>query len=157
VTDTQAKLFLEKALQTVSTYSAELQEIKIPVSDSRHGHAVVAARFNDKYEAKLLVDTGASYVSLPIAIAKRLKLDWDETKKAKATLADGSKIDVYPTTIRRLTVAGATLENVPAIIMPDSTTSETDGLLGMSFLREFDIQIDSVSGEICLRRLPLAK
>lgn len=156
--DKQGKHFLEKAAQQIATYSAEMQEAKIAVTDPRTRHAVVTARFNDRHDAKLLVDTGATYVSIPASTAARLNIEWDKKKKSKATLADGSEINVYPITIRRLTVAGATIENVPAVVMPDATgTAEAEGLLGMSFLREFDIQIDYATGAISLRRLPPPK
>lgn len=156
-TDEHARRFLTNAARQIETFTTEISETRIPLTDTRRGHATVTARFNDQHDAKLLVDTGATFVSLPIATARRLKLDWDEKRKSTATLADGTEVDVYLATIRRLTVAGAMLENVPAIIMPDATSTDTDGLLGMSFLREFDVQLDSSTASITLRRLPPAK
>lgn len=156
-TNEAARVFFERAAAQLAAMASGLEETRLPLTDAARGHAVVHARVNDRSEARLLVDTGASIVSLSAEAATRMKVAWDPERKSRARLADGSEIDVYPTTLASLSVAGSRLTSVPAIVIPEPPGDGVDGLLGMSFLREFDLQFDAARGQIVLRRLPPGK
>ncbi len=151
-----SRVFFAKAGEQLAAMSAALQEVRIPMNDAR-GHALVSARINDRDDARLLVDTGASFVTFTAASATRLHLKWDKSQKIKMELADGKKIDVHPVTLDSLKIGDARLNSVSAVVIPDGHIEDVDGLLGMSFLREFDVQLDSARGQILLHRLPPPK
>lgn len=153
-TNAATRLFFEKAGERIAALTAALEEFKLPMSDGAAGHAVAIARVNDRAEARLLVDTGASLVCFYAPAAARLGLRWDPALTRRAALADGREIEVHPITLESLTVAGARLPRVAAAVIATAPAGDVDGLLGMSFLREFDVQLDPARGQIFLRRLP---
>lgn len=155
--DEASRVFLAGADERLAAMTSTLEETRIPLADTPGGHAIVSARINNRGEARLLVDTGASVVSLSGAAAARLGLTWSDKSTAKVRLADGTQIEVHPVLIDTMTVAGSRLDAVRAIVIPDAPAEDVDGLLGMSFLREFDVQIDTARHQIVLRRLPPAK
>lgn len=81
-----------------------------------------------------LLDTGASEISIPGGIAKRL--DLRRGKNYIVTTANGN-VTVYATQLESITVGPFTLRNISAHINP---AMEGDvALLGMNFLRHFEI------------------
>jgi predicted aspartyl protease len=83
-----------------------------------------------------------------------MKINLDRAERISVSLANGAEIKARAVTLASIRVAGATIENVPAVVLPDAPGDHLDGLLGMSFLREFDLQYDTARGQILLRRLP---
>lgn len=153
-TNEQARIFFAKAGEQLAALNSAVQELHIPIADPVSGQAIVTVRINDAGDARMLVDTGASFVTLSSAAAVRMKLKPDRAEKVTVSLANGAEIKVRPVTLASVRVAGATIANVPAVILPDPPGDNIDGLLGMSFLREFDLQYDTARGQILLRRLP---
>ena len=153
----QARTFFEQAGAQLAAMRSRLQEVKIPVTDAAHGQSVVTARVNDRDDVRLLVDTGASVVTFSAASAARLRLKWDAKQKVKMTLADGTEIDAHPVRLESLRVGDARVESIAAVVLPQGVSDGIDGLLGMSFLREFDVQLDNAHGQILLHRMPPAR
>ncbi len=118
-------------------------------------HAVVEALLNKKVKASLLVDTGASVVLLSGRVAKRLGLKNDITidDMVKLQLADGRRIDARYITLDSVSIEGIEAKDVGAVILEDDSEADIyDGLLGMSFLSNFNFKIDTVNHKLILER-----
>lgn len=98
-----------------------------------------------KLHVKFVLDTGASYVVLPWWIAGGLGLAIDPKNLVSTTTA--SSVENVPyTTIPKVTVLDKTVKNVPCIIKDLPQESGVDGLLGLSFLRNFYLSLDFTKG-----------
>lgn len=98
-----------------------------------------------------MVDTGATTVSITDELARRLNLPHG-LAEATLTLADGSTRKARTTMLKSVEVEGARIANVIAVTLPTSPGEGLDGLLGMNFLREFNIQLDPVAHVLILTR-----
>ena len=81
-----------------------------------------------------LVDTGATYVAVPEHLASKLKLV--KAAEFESVTANGISRSFY-TTINSIKLGAIEMKNVPASISSGMAFDEV--LLGMSFLRHFDI------------------
>ena len=105
----------------------------IALNGTRRGHYRVQGLVNG-HPVDFLVDTGATEVSIPENVAKKIGLRRGEA--GYAVTANGTAT-IYSTEIQTLTIGPLQRINVPAHISPGLTQS--DALLGMSFLRHFDL------------------
>ncbi len=105
-------------------------QIYVPVSISYQGRTVTA---------RLLLDTGATGITVSPAIAQRLGVR--TTSQGMATLADGRHVQTAYFDCDRVTVGVKTKVMSKIAVMPRNGTEET-GLLGMSFLSDFPHTID---------------
>ena len=105
----------------------------IALNGSRRGHYRVQGLVNG-HPVDFLVDTGATEVSIPENVANRIGL-----RRGEAGYADTANgiATIYSTQIQTLTIGPLQRFNVPAHISPG--LAEGDALLGMSFLRHFDL------------------
>ncbi len=111
-----------------------------------NGPYMTAGRINGK-AVDLLVDTGATTVTLSSTLAQRLRL-----QRGAARIIDtaGGRTTGYETVLQRLELGSLRLDNVRAIILPDMPVSDRV-LLGMNVLQELEmIQRD---GSLILRQL----
>ena len=95
--------------------------------------------------AKLILDTGASYVTLSrdMVSAIGLPIDTDNTIQ----LTSASTVETTPKiVVPEITVLGKRVKNVEAIIKDLPPQAPADGLLGLSFLRHFKLTIDFKKG-----------
>ena len=69
----------------------------------------------------------------------------------RCTLADGSIVSVRAIVLDEVSVGGADVENVDALVFEDVAYDAGEGLLGMSFLGNFRFEIDSDSDKLILR------
>lgn len=124
---------------------------RIPYTEENN-HAVMTALLNGDTEARLLLDTGASYVSLTENMARRLGCVLVTEPEFTATLADGSAVKAKPAIIQSVKIGEARVDRVPAMVLPNPPAPGVDGLLGMSFLREFNIHYDAPNRRLILQR-----
>ncbi len=106
---------------------------EIILQSSTHGHYVATGKINNK-KVKFLVDTGASYVSVPENVAKKVGL-----KKGAPLLASTANgtVTVYATTLDTVSIGDITLHDIKADVNPHIQGDEI--LLGMSFLRYLSV------------------
>lgn len=98
---------------------------------------------------RFAVDTGASYVVLPWKLTTAIGILIDPTKTLQTTTA--TTVETVPEVIiPEMSVLGKIVKNVEAIVkdLPPETT--VDGLLGLSFLRNFKLFIDFKKGKFTL-------
>jgi clan AA aspartic protease (TIGR02281 family) len=112
--------------------------------ESRNNLMFVQVRLNDRVSAPFVVDTGASMITLPRALADRLGIRvGPQTRRERFTTANG---DIWEPIIRldSVEVGGARAEGIDASI---SSTMQV-GLLGGSFFNNFVYRVDAASGRI---------
>lgn len=127
-------------LQT--NYQGDTKEIVL--QSSRHGHYIASGQINNK-PVVFLVDTGASFVSVPENLANELNLK--KGVVSRSITANGV-INTFDTTLDEISLGDITLYNVRASINPYMKGEEI--LLGMSFLRQ--LEVIHKDGELTIRQ-----
>jgi clan AA aspartic protease (TIGR02281 family) len=98
-------------------------------------------RKNSTIKAKLLLDTGATNITLHKEVAKKLYLK--NPGKGYIQVADGKVIEADVVKFDSVTVGPKTQKNLYAgIIKHKGNNVPYDGLLGMNFLKNFKYTID---------------
>ncbi len=110
------------------------------------GHYVASGTINGR-SVEFMVDTGASDVSIPAGLARRLALK--QGRPARYQTANGM-ITAYQTTIEELTLGDIRLTNVPASINPGAQGMAI--LMGMSVLKR--IEFTQKGDTLILRQAP---
>jgi len=144
------RLVYDHLVQQIERFSRDFANVRLKTSGERGG-IVVMARINDRVSGMFLLDTGASLMTISHALARQLELPLDNARRLTMTLADGKQVDATPVVLGRVEVQGAGAEGVPAVVMSPPGEG-LDGLLGMSFLREFIVNIDPADQSVVLRR-----
>ncbi len=106
---------------------------EVTLASNRYHHYVATGTINGK-DAVFLLDTGATYVSVPAGLARDLGLE--RGRESLASTANGV-VTVYDTRINTLTLGPIQLYNVTASINPGMDGEEI--LLGMSALRQLEL------------------
>lgn len=100
-------------------------------AEKENGRFYVTAHLND-IPVRLLVDTGASQLSLSGELAAKLGI-LPLTNNVLVETA-GGMASAYPAVVEHFSMAGKTLENVQAIVLPQL---KEDGLLGQNILAHY--------------------
>jgi aspartyl protease family protein len=95
----------------------------------RNGHVVIEAEI-DGATMRLLVDTGASLVSLTQADARAAGIEPDRLAFTGRALTANGSARLAPVTLREIRIGQFAVANVPAAVLENLHVS----LLGMSFL-----------------------
>jgi clan AA aspartic protease (TIGR02281 family) len=114
---------------------------------------LVAVRINDRTVAPFVIDTGASYVLLPKAVADEAGvLVGADTRTMRFTTANGV-VEHPVVTLDSVELGTARAEQVPASISDGMQV----GLLGLSFFNRYTYQIDAAAGVVTLVENDLAE
>ena len=108
-----------------------------------NGLIIVPARL-DGEDAYFIVDTGATVTTITPALVQALGLGDKLGPEMTVTLAAGIKVKGPGIILPRLSVFGKEARLVKAVVVEPSMAG-VDGLLGHSFLSQFDYHIDRVS------------
>lgn len=114
--------------------SVENGKSSIELAATSNGHYIASGSINGE-EVVFLLDTGATSVSVPLAIARKIGLTGEYPQQVRT--ANGT-ITVETTLLDSVSLGGLSLERVRGHINPGMQGEEV--LLGMSFLRYFDLQ-----------------
>ena len=130
--------------KSLTTLEMEDGSKQVVLRSSQHGHYIANGKINQQ-DVVFLVDTGASLVSVPAGVAKRIGL----VKGAPMSVmtANGS-ITTYATLLDSVSLGDIPVENVRAGINPYMQGQEI--LLGMSFLR--DLSVTHENGTLTVRQ-----
>lgn len=112
---------------------------------------VVEVHLEGKFtqHAYFVLDTGATYTIIPWRLAQGLGLKINTQKTAKIVTA--SSIETTPlTTIPKISILGKSAHNVTCLIHDLPPQSTVDGLLGLSFLKNFKLTVDFKKGVLSL-------
>lgn len=100
------------------------------VARAQDGHFWATAA-TEAGAARVLVDTGASTVALTLADARALGVDVSRLNFSETVKGAGGSVRAADVTLERITVGGATVEGVRALVVSEGLDRS---LLGMSFL-----------------------
>lgn len=102
--------------------------------------------------ARMVFDTGATFVMLPWKIATGIGLEIDPKRIIQTTTA--STVESAPlVVIPKVSVLGEEIENVEALVKDLPPKAGVDGLLGMSFIKYFNVEINFEKGKLIFDRL----
>jgi clan AA aspartic protease (TIGR02281 family) len=135
-----------QALEALGEPGASTVQVSI---QRRGGSALVPARINGELVGVFILDTGASYTSVSTAIANRLGIP---TGGASVRLATASGVIQAPlVVVDEVDVGGAVARHVPVVVhdLP-GMPSNVAGLLGISFLERFRVNLDIGSSLLVL-------
>lgn len=117
------------------------------VARAPDGHFWAEARAGGA-SARLLIDTGASAVALTAEDARRLGVDMTALRFDRALTGSGGRLEAAEVVLDRLTVGGAELRSVRALVVAEGLDRS---LLGMSYLGRLS-RIEATPREMVLRR-----
>jgi aspartyl protease family protein len=99
----------------------------------------------------LVLDTGASFTHLPWRVVEAVGYDPATTRK-RINIVTGSGVETAPKLkVKRLRALGVEMENIEIVCHDLPPEARVDGLLGLNFLRNFDIHIQFKQGIIEIR------
>ena len=126
--------FLEKQHnpnQQIASVQRDGQQ-ELVLQRNKYGHYVASGMINQQ-PVVFMLDTGASDISIPLEVAKRLGLQ--PGRAVTYQTANGPALN-YATQLDSVSLGNITLYNLPASINPN--VNQDDVLLGMSFLKHLE-------------------
>jgi aspartyl protease family protein len=102
------------------------------------GHHWASGTINGR-SIRLLVDTGATVVSLPAAFAKSAGIDYTKGQRGTVQTANGANV-AWRVTLDSVSVGDITLHQVGAVVLESGLDT---ALLGMSFLSRTEMKRDA--------------
>lgn len=147
------------ALQPGSSFAANLKQIKtmeeavtseaIKLENERNS-LWVAVTINDKHKSRMLVDSGASTISLSNKMARDMGIKLEtEGIPARVSLADGRVVPATMVKLDSIRVGRFTAEDVECCVLGPEAP-DAPPLLGMSFLGQFKFEVDADKAELKL-------
>lgn len=86
-----------------------------------------------------IIDTGATNVSMNMDEARRMGVDFANARRGMSQTANGT-VPVYLVTLASVQVGDMVLNNVPGNVSEGGASQHGIVLIGMSFLRHFELQ-----------------
>jgi aspartyl protease family protein len=119
---------------------------RIVLTAGSGGHFITQGAINGR-AVQFLVDTGATAVSIGVADAERLGIDYRKGQLARGSTANGT-VTVYRVKLDSVRVGDVEVSNVDAAVVPTDTGGQV--LLGNSFLERF--QMTRFNDQLVLER-----
>jgi clan AA aspartic protease (TIGR02281 family) len=129
----------------------------VPVTLDAQGHFIVDVVLNNNVHAFLVVDTGAPDVILTANIARQLGVDFDGITETYESMFLNGKHKVGIVTLKSMKLGNLEEKDIKTDVMfEDDKEIEgalRDGLLGLEFLKRFDIALDSKNSTLIFKKL----
>jgi len=126
---------------------------KASVPMERHGAvALVQATLNNKRSAKFVVDTGASYTLISNAVASDLGIELGANPKTLPFQTANGLINAPVTNMESISIGGLEIRNIAIAIHDAVPDPQVAGLLGLNFLSNFKMDIDTQKGFLHLEK-----
>jgi clan AA aspartic protease (TIGR02281 family) len=137
------------------------QDLKQVILNQQNENVVVEATLNKRVKVDLVLDTGSSLVILSNRVANSLGIDvsiktYEGGDLVELVLPDGRTVKARRIFLDSVEVQGSEARNGEAAVFPaqeDKGFLRRDGLLGMSFLKNFDFKIDQANNSLILEKL----
>ena len=137
--------------ETAKPATPDLTKTSVPFE--RHGQVVVVeALLNKKTAAKLVVDTGATFTMISAATARELNLDYSQAPRTMPFQTANGIIQAPLTDLESITVGGIEIKNLTTAIHDAVPSANVAGLLGLNFLSNFRMDIDTTKGLLHLEK-----
>lgn len=149
--DTNRSQFFNRLKQALADFARDFSAVAVSATPSNAG-VIVAVTVNDLVTGRFLVDTGAARVTVTERFAQQLQIDLSKLPETEFTMADGHKTTGRTLVFHSMAVGSARAEKVEAAVLPGKPCEQVDGLLGMSFLRHFAVNLDGNNGKLILRQ-----
>jgi len=126
--------------------------VEVPISS--HGRALnVEVKLNDAQQRfHFMLDTGATHTAISIDTAQKLGIPLSADLPVIQVSTANGVVKVPVITLNAVNLQGAMVEQVPAVVLRE--LNEFDGLLGLSFLNHFNIDIKQDEGKLLLLKNP---
>jgi clan AA aspartic protease (TIGR02281 family) len=150
--DEVAQAWVSRTSKAFDSFGSDFSKLTIPIVEV-NGGTIVQVQINGADPVPFILDTGASAVTISETLARQLKIFYDLKNGSDVRLADGSTAKAFPVTLRSVQVGDATANDVMAFVLKRSPGPGVQGLLGMTFLKRFEVQFDSNSSKLVLKKL----
>ena len=107
---------------------------------------------NVKVHSKLVLDTGATYTMISWEMAEKLGLSAARTTEKITFFSASGEIQSPLVKIEKIELGGIVVKDVKAVIHTLPEGSKVDGLIGLNFLRNFEVNLDFKKGVITLSK-----
>ena len=126
---------------------------KASIPFEKNGNVVIIqATLNNRQAAKLVVDTGASYTFISRALARDLDIDVGRSAKTMPFHTANGVVEAPLTNLDSITVGGMEIKNLTAAVHDTTPDAHASGLLGLNFLSNFRMDIDTEKGVLNLEK-----
>lgn len=133
--------------------AAPIAPSKASIPFEKQGQVVIVeAMLNKKTAAKFVVDTGASYTMISSAVAKELDIDTEQNRRTAPFQTANGVIQAPLVSLDSITVGGMEIRNLTAAVHDVLADSRIAGLLGLNFLSNFRMDIDTQKGVLHLEK-----
>jgi clan AA aspartic protease (TIGR02281 family) len=114
---------------------------------------VIQATLNNKQSAKFIVDTGASYTMISSALARDLSIETSGQNQRTMPFQTANGLIQAPlTNLDSIAVGGIEIKNLTAAVHDAVPDAQIAGLLGLNFLSNFKMDIDTQKGFLHLEK-----
>ena len=107
---------------------------------------VVEVMLNKSVPVRLVVDTGATYTMISAATAKELNIDAQRAQRTMPFQTANGVIQAPLANLESVIVGGMEIKNLTAAIHDAVPSAQVAGLLGLNFLSNFRLDIDTEKG-----------
>jgi clan AA aspartic protease (TIGR02281 family) len=107
-----------------------------------------------KHIAKMIFDTGATFTTITPEIALKLGFDLQKTARDQIVYTANKAISAFRFIIPCVYLQNEKVSDHEVRCMALPKELRVDGLLGLNFLRHFNICLDFESGLLTLERIP---
>ncbi|MBM4015819.1 MAG: TIGR02281 family clan AA aspartic protease, partial [Planctomycetes bacterium] len=116
----------------------------VEIRFTRGGGAIRSrARFADRVDADVIIDTGASLTAISDRLAAELGLDLRKPERTLSVNTANGRVTAPVVLLANVDVAGARVTHVEAVVLQ---LLGDDALIGLNFLEHFDLSLDSARG-----------
>jgi len=126
---------------------------KASIQFQRRGDLIIVnALLNGKVSVSFVVDTGASYTTISHATAAELGIDLGPSPTTLSFHTANGTINAPLASVGSMQVGGLEIKNITVAIHDVFPDASLAGLLGLNFLGQFRLDIDSQAGLLNLER-----
>lgn len=107
------------------------------------------ATLDKRTSVRLMLDTGATYTTISEDLAEKLGYDLEGAQQVRITTANG-QVMLPRIRLKSISLGGYTATNVDATVMPMPGNVPFSGLLGLSFVKNHRITIDTQASHLMI-------
>jgi hypothetical protein len=145
-----SKTIADEGKQKIKRY-----EVSYKAYEGMARRIIISVKFNDSVTAPMVLDTGATGMHISVNLAEKLGLfEKDEGNLFESTSGIGGTIPAILTIIDKIQVDELEEHFVPTKVSR-SFSDEFEGLVGMDFMANFSIQIDTKKHVVAFEEHPI--